>query len=178
MKLPKYKRVAYDEKTLAKRIIDLGQQISADYAGKELVLVSVLKGTLYFFADLTRAIDLPIILDFMAIGVYPHATDQTGAVRITKDLDIDISGKHVLVIEDIIRTGLTTGYLVQNLEARSPASVKVCALLVNTQQQLIDVPIEYCGFQVPDTWLVGYGMDVGEKWRNIPCVLEVERGDL
>ena len=178
MQMPKYKRVAYDEQTLEKRIRELGQQISADYAGKELVLVSVLKGTLYFFADLTRAIDLPIILDFMAIGVYPHATDQTGAVRITKDLDIDISDRHVLVIEDIIRTGLTTGYLVQNLEARNPASVKVCALLVNDERQLIDVPIAYCGFHVPDTWLVGYGMDVGEKWRNIPCILEVDRANL
>jgi len=178
MQLPKYKRVTYDEKTLQKRIKELGAQISADYAQKELILVSVLKGTLYFFADLTRAIDLPIMLDFMAIGVYPHATDQTGAVRITKDLDIDISGRHVLVIEDIIRTGLTTGYLVQNLEARSPASVKVCSLLVNPERQLIDVPIAYCGFRVPDTWLVGYGMDVGEKWRNIPCVLEVDRADL
>ena len=178
MQLPKYKRIAYDEETLEKRIRELGQQISADYQGKELILVSVLKGTLYFFADLTRAIDLPIMLDFMSIGVYPHATDQTGAVRITKDLDIDISGRHVLVIEDIIRTGLTTGYLVQNLEARNPASVKVCSLLVNSERQLIDVPIAYCGFHVPDTWLVGYGMDVGEKWRNIPCVLEVDRADL
>ena len=174
----KYKRIAFDEETIRKRVIALGQQISQDYAGKELILVSVLKGTLYFFADLTRAIDLPIRLDFISISVYPNATSQTGAVRITKDLDIDISGKHVLVIEDIIRTGLTTGYLVQNLESRMPASVKVCSFLVNPDQQLINVPIAYCGFQVPNTWLIGYGMDVNEKWRNLPHIVEVDKETL
>ncbi|MDD5016700.1 MAG: hypoxanthine phosphoribosyltransferase [Eubacteriales bacterium] len=173
-----YKRVAFTEEILKNRISELGAEISRDYAGKDLVLVSVLKGTLYFFADLTRAIDLPIRLDFISIGVYPNATNRTGAVRITKDLDIDISGKHVLVIEDIIRTGLTTGYLVQNLESRMPSSVKVCSLLVNPEQQLINVPIAYYGFRVPNAWLIGYGMDVNEKWRNVPYIVEVDKADL
>ena len=127
------KRIAFSEETLERRIRELGEQISKDYADKELVLVCVLKGSLYFFTDLTRAIDLPIQLDFISVGVYPNATSQTGVVRIIKDLDLDISGKHVLVIEDIVRTGLTVGYLVQNLESRMPASVKVCALLVNSR---------------------------------------------
>jgi len=171
----KYKRVAFSEQTLKNRISELGQQIKSDYENEELVLVSVLKGSMYFFADLTRAIDLPIELDFMSIGVYPHATKETGAVRITKDLDVDISGKHVLVIEDIIRTGLTIGYLVQNLKARKPKSVKVCTLLINPDQQLIDGPIAYEGFKVTNTWLMGYGMDVEGKWRNLPFIVEIDR---
>lgn len=173
-----HKNVVFSEDTLKERIRLIGEQINRDYAGKELILVSVLKGTLYFFADLTRFINIPVQLDFMAIGVYPNSTNQTGIVRITKDLDLDISGKHVLIIEDIIRTGLTTGYLVQNLEARMPASVKVCSLLVNPKQQLIKVPIEYYGFEISDTWLVGYGMDINEKWRNLPYIAEIDRGDV
>ncbi|MHB1314082.1 MAG: hypoxanthine phosphoribosyltransferase [Christensenellales bacterium] len=172
-----YKRVAYSEDTLMERIRSIGKQISLDYAGKELVLVSVLKGTIYFFADLTRYIDIPVLLDFIAIGVYPNTTNDTGIVRITKDLDTDITDKHVLIIEDIIRTGLTTGYLVQNLASRMPASVKVCSLLVNPEQQLINVPIAYYGFKVSNSWLVGYGMDVKEKWRNLPYIVEVDRAD-
>ncbi|MEZ4357196.1 MAG: hypoxanthine phosphoribosyltransferase [Eubacteriales bacterium] len=167
-----YEKVVFSEEVLKERVKSIGEQINRDYAGKDLIMVSVLKGTLYFFADLTRFIDIPIQLDFMAIGVYPNSTNDTGVVRITKDLDADISGKDVLIIEDIIRTGLTTGYLVQNLEARTPASVKVCTLLVNPKQQLIKVPIEYYGFEISDEWLVGYGMDVHEKWRNLPYIAE------
>ena len=157
------------------RISALGQQISQDYAGQELVLVGVLKGSLYFMADLSRAIDQPLMLDFMTIGTIPNTTNQTGIVRITKDLDVDITGKHVLLIEDIIRTGLTTAYLVQNLKARQAASVKVCSLLVNPDQQLINVPIAYSGFEITQTWLVGYGMDIGEKGRNLPYIAEIDR---
>ena len=171
----KYKRIAFTGEAIQNKVTQLGAQIKNDYEGEDLVLVSVLKGSTYFFADLTRAIDLPIELDFMAIGVYPHATAETGAVRITKDLDIDISGKHVLVIEDIIRTGLTIGYLVQNLKTRQPKSVKVATLLINHDQQLIDGPIAYEGFQVTDTWLMGYGMDIEGKWRNLPYIVEITR---
>lgn len=167
--------VAYSEKMLDRRIHELGRQIAADYAGQELVLVGVMKGSLYFLADLSRAIDMPVQIDVISIGVYAHTTNQTGVVRITKDLDIDITDKHVLVIEDIIRTGLTIGYLVQNLASRQPQSVKVCSLFVNPSQQLIDVPIAYCGFNVTNAWLMGYGMDVHEKWRNLPYILEVDR---
>lgn len=177
MKPERSKRILFSDEALQKRIKELARQISTDYAGKELILVSVLKGSLYFFADLTRAIEIPIQLDFMAIGTYPQVTNQKGIVRITKDLDLEITGKHVLVIEDIIRTGLTTAYLVQNLQSRVPASVKVCTLLVNQEQQLINVPIAYWGFAITDTRLVGYGMDVHEKGRNWPYIAEIDSVD-
>jgi len=171
----KIRRIIYTAKELSEKAAQMGRQISADYAGKELVVVGVLKGSLYFFADLTRAIDGPVGIDVIAIGTIPNATMQTGIVRITKDLDIDITGKHVLLIEDIIRTGLTTAYLVKNLEARKPADVKVCSLLVNPDQQLINVPIAYFGYEIADTWLVGYGMDVHEQGRSLPYIAELER---
>ncbi|MFA5675596.1 MAG: hypoxanthine phosphoribosyltransferase [Christensenellales bacterium] len=174
MNRPYYKKIAFTELQLKSRAVELGNDISKDYEGKELVLIALLKGSLYFCADLTRAISVPLMIDFMSIGVY--ASNQSGIVRITKDLDIDITGKHVLIIEDIVRTGLTLGYLVQNLEARRPASVKVCALFVNPNQQLIDVPLAYTGFTVANEWLMGYGMDAGEKWRNLPYVVEIEKG--
>ena len=175
MSMPSYKRVVFTEQQIKDRIKEMGAQITKDYDGQELVLVSVLNGSMYFVADLTRVIELPIEIDFMSIGVYPHATKETGAVRITKDLDIDISGKHVLIVEDITRTGLTIGYLVQSLKARMPKSVKVCTLLNNPDQQLIDAPIAYEGFRVSGSWLMGYGMDVDQKWRNLPYIVEVTK---
>ncbi len=165
----------FTQQQIQDKIKEIGAQIAKDYEDKELVLVSVLNGSMYFIADLTRAIDLPIEIDFMSIGVYPHATKETGAVRITKDLDIDISGKHVLIVEDITRTGLTIGYLVQNLKARMPKSVKVCTLLRNPDQQLIDTPIAYEGFRVTNSWLLGYGMDIDGRWRNLPYIVEVTK---
>lgn len=173
MTQPEYKRIVFTKEQLGARIAELGSDITRDYQGKELVLVGLLKGSLYFFADLTRAIPLPILTDNISIGVY--AANQSGIVRITKDLDIDITDKHVLIVEDIVRTGLTLGYLVQSLEARRPASVKVCTLFINPAQQLIDVPIAYSGFEVTGSWLMGYGMDVAEKWRNLPYVVEIEK---
>lgn len=174
MNQPSIKKTAFTTQQLESRVQELGKEISKDYEGKELVLIALLKGSLYFCADLTRAISIPLMIDFMSIGVY--ASNQSGIVRITKDLDIDITGKHVLIIEDIVRTGLTLGYIVQNLEARQPASVNVCALFVNPNQQLIDVPLAYTGFTVANEWLMGYGMDAGEKWRNLPYVVEIEKG--
>jgi hypoxanthine phosphoribosyltransferase len=168
------KRIIFSEATLQERIAQLGRQISEDYAGKDLILVSILKGSLYFFADLTRAIDIPIQLDFINIGTFTNAVNQAGVVRIIKDLDLDITNRHVLLIEDIIRTGLTTGYLVQNLATRRPASVKVCTLLLNPEQQLINVPIAYTGFTISKTRLVGYGMDVQENMRNLPYIAQLE----
>ena len=171
----KQRRIVYTAEDLRTKVAQIGRQISTDYAGKDLVVVGVLKGSLYFFADLTRAIDIPIGVDVIAIGTIPNTTRQTGIVRITKDLDLDITGKHVLFIEDIIRTGLTTAYLVQSLEARKPASVKVCSLLVNPDQQLINVPIAYSGYEISDAWLIGYGMDVHEQGRSLPYIAELER---
>lgn len=175
MDKPNIKRILLSEEDLKNRIANIGESINRDYEGRELVLVGVLKGSLYFLSDLSRAISVPLQLDMISVGVYPGTTNRTGVVRITKDLDIDISGKDVLVIEDIVRTGLTINYLVQNLEARNPASVKVCSLFVNPDQQLINVPIAYTGFEIGNTWLVGYGMDISEKWRNLPYVAEIDR---
>ncbi len=167
--------IRFSEDMLRDRIAEMGAQIAADYAGRELVVVGVLKGSLYFLADLTRAIPMSLQVDVMSIGVYPGATNQTGVVRITKDLDADITGKHVLVVEDIVRTGLTLGYLIQNLESRCPASVAVCALLLSPFQQLINVPVAYCGFTVSDEWMMGFGMDIREQWRNLPYIVNVDK---
>lgn len=173
----KPRKILFSEKAIQERIREIGRTISRDYADQELVLVGVLKGSLYFIADLTRTIDIPVLLDFMSIGTYPTTTNRQGIVRITKDLDLEITGRHVLIVEDITRTGLTTAYLVQNLMARQPASVKVCSLLVNPEQQLIDVPIAYTGFEITRTRLVGYGMDINEKGRNLPYIAEIDRTD-
>ncbi|NLW88402.1 MAG: hypoxanthine phosphoribosyltransferase [Clostridiaceae bacterium] len=171
---PSIKQIIYSQETLQKKAAELGQRISEDYRDKELVLIAVLKGSMYFFADLTREIDIPIGVDMISIGNIPDTTSRTGIVRITKDLDLDITGKHVLVIEDIIRTGLTTAYLIQSLEARKPIDVKVCTLLYNPDRLLINVPIAYYGFEVSRSWLVGYGMDIDEKWRNLPYIGELD----
>jgi len=171
----KQRKILYTEEDLAAKVKEIGRKISDDYAGKELIVIGVLKGSLYFFADLTRAIDIPIGIDVIAIGNIQNTTSQTGIVRITKDLDLDITGKHVLVIEDIIRTGLTTAYLVQNLDVRKPASIKVCTLLFNPDQMLINVPVEYFGYEITDAWLIGYGMDVHEQGRSLPYIAELEK---
>lgn len=174
--MPEYgiQKIAFTADELQQKIAQLGRQISQDYDGKPLLLIGVLKGSLYFLADLTRAISIPVQLDFMAIGTYDQATSQKGIVRITKDLDLDITGKHVLLVEDILRTGLTIGYLVQNLEARQPASVKVCTLLINPDQQLINVPVAYQGFEIDRKRLIGYGMDVQEEGRHLPYIAQLK----
>lgn len=166
------RRIIYTEETIQQRVREIGAEISRDYAGKELIMAAVLKGSLYFFADLTRAIQIPIQLDFIAIGSYQSGMPSQGAVRFTKDLDLEITGRHLLLVEDIIRTGLTTGYLVQTLATRRPASIKVCSLLVNPDQQLINVPIAYQGFEITRTRLIGYGMDINERGRNLPYIAE------
>lgn len=172
MEQPAVKKILYTNDQIQARVSELGRQISSDYEGKELILVSVLKGSLYFIADLSRAITTPIKIDMISIGVY-STTDQTGIVKISKDLDLDIKDKHVLIIEDTIRTGLTIGYLVQNLQTRQPKSVKVCSLLVNPMQQLIELPIAYTGFITSAEQVAGYGADIKDKWRNLPFIAEI-----
>lgn len=167
-------RTVFTREDIEARVRELGRSITADYAGRELIAIGVLKGSLYFLADLSRFIDAPLKLDFMSVGLY-RGTASTGVVRIVKDIDFDVTGRHVLIVEDIIRTGLTTGYLVQNIEARGPESVKVCTLLQCPSQLLLSLPIAYTGFTVTDAWLAGYGMDIGERWRNLPYIAEVER---
>lgn len=174
MNLTGVREILFSEEMLKKRVAELGKEISRDYEGKNPVLVSVLKGTMYFIADLTRSMDIPLQIDFMSIGVYPGVSKNTGIVRINKDLDINIEGRHVLMIEDIINTGLTMGYLVQNMEARKPASIKVCTLLNNSSKRLMHIPLEYIGFEIPDMLLVGYGIDRDQNFRHLPYIARYE----
>jgi hypoxanthine phosphoribosyltransferase len=152
------------------RIAELGEEISADYDGRDLLLVGVLKGAVFFMADLMRRITVPCEIDFMAISSYGAATDSSGVVRILKDLDINIEGRHVLVVEDIIDSGLTLSYLVRNLEAREPASLEICALLTKPERREIEVEVRYTGFEIPNRFVIGYGLDFAERYRNLPYV--------
>jgi len=152
------------------RIRELGREVTEDYAGRELLLVGVLKGAVFFMADLMRNLKVPCEIDFMAISSYGASTDSSGVVRILKDLDINIEGRHVLVVEDIIDSGLTLSYLVRNLESREPASLEVCALLTKTARREIDVEVRYVGFEIPNKFVIGYGLDFAERYRNLPYV--------
>ncbi len=159
--------VVISEVDLQRRVRELGAEISRDYAGRTPILVSVLKGSFIFLADLARAITVPVNLDFMAITRY-GAGKRGGVVRIEKDLDLAITGREVLFVEDIVDTGLTLGYLVRNLQAREPAGLAVCTLLDRRVRRLANLPIRYTGFEVPDRFLVGYGLDHRESYRNLP----------
>jgi hypoxanthine phosphoribosyltransferase len=162
--------VLIDEETLAARVAELGAEVSADYLGRDLLLIGVLKGAVFFMADFMRHLTVPCEVDFMAISSYGDATDSSGIVRILKDLDINIEGRDVLVVEDIIDSGLTLSYLIRNLESREPASLEVCALLTKPSRREIDVPVRYVGFEIPNKFVVGYGLDFGERYRNLPYV--------
>jgi hypoxanthine phosphoribosyltransferase len=162
--------VLIDEDRLKARVVVLGEEISADYAGRDLLLVGVLKGAVFFMADLMRTLTIPCEIDFMAISSYGAQTDSSGVVRILKDLDINIEGRHVLVVEDIIDSGLTLSYLIRNLEAREPASLEVCALLTKPDRREIEVPVRYVGFEIPNRFVIGYGLDFAERYRNLPYV--------
>jgi hypoxanthine phosphoribosyltransferase len=163
-------RVVISEDELQARIRELGKEINADYEGRAPLLVGVLKGAFVFMADLARTIDLPIEFDFMAVASYGAATKSSGVVRIVKDLDLDLSNRDVLVVEDIVDSGLTLGYLKRNLLARHPASLEVCALLVKDGLQRDDLELKYVGFRIPPEFVVGYGLDANEKFRNLPYV--------
>jgi len=162
--------VLIDEPTLQARIAELGAEISADYAGRDLLMVGVLKGAVFFMADLMRELTVTCEIDFMAISSYGAATDSSGVVRILKDLDINIAGRDVLVVEDIIDSGLTLSYLMRNLRARRPASLEICALLTKPDRRRIDVPVRYVGFEIPNRFVIGYGLDFAERYRNLPYV--------
>ena len=162
--------VLIEEDALQRRIAELGEEISADYAGRDLLLVGVLKGAVFFMADLMRHLTIPCEIDFMAISSYGEGTDSSGVVRILKDLDINIDGRDVLVVEDIIDSGLTLSYLMRNLEAREPASLEICALLTKPDRREIEVPVRYVGFEIPNRFVIGYGLDFGERYRNLPYV--------
>ena len=162
--------VLIDQQALQARIGELGVEVSADYAGRDLLLVGVLKGAVFFMADLMRELTVPCEIDFMAISSYGAATDSSGVVRILKDLDINIADRHVLVVEDIIDSGLTLSYLMRNLRARKPASLEICALLTKPERREIDVPVRYIGFEIPNRFVIGYGLDFAERYRNLPYV--------
>jgi hypoxanthine phosphoribosyltransferase len=162
--------VLIDEERLRGRIAELGEEISTDYAGRDLLLIGVLKGAVFFMADLMRHLTMACEVDFMAISSYGASTDSSGVVRILKDLDINIDGRDVLVVEDIIDSGLTLSYLIRNLEAREPASLEVCALLTKPERREIDVPVRYVGFEIPNRFVIGYGLDFAERYRNLPYV--------
>ena len=162
--------VLIDEETLRARVVELGEEISRDYTGREPLLIGVLKGAVFFMADLMRQLTVPCEVDFMAISSYGAATDSSGVVRILKDLDINIVGRDVLVVEDIIDSGLTLSYLMRNLEAREPASLEICALLTKPERREIDVPVRYVGFEIPNRFVIGYGLDFAERYRNLPYV--------
>jgi hypoxanthine phosphoribosyltransferase len=155
---------------LQRRIAELGEEISSDYAGRDLLLVGVLKGAVFFMADLMRHLSIPCEVDFMAISSYGASTDSSGVVRILKDLDINIEGRHVLVVEDIVDSGLTLSYLVRNLESREPASLEVCSLLTKPGRREMEVDIRYVGFEIPNRFVIGYGLDFAERYRNLPYV--------
>src|SRR3954469_10991953 len=155
---------------LQRRVAELGAEISADYTGKELTLVGVLKGAVFFMADLMRHLTIPCEVDFMAISSYGDSTDSSGVVRILKDLDINIERRDVLVVEDIIDSGLTPSYLVGSLESGGPASLEVCALLTKPERRGIDVPVRYIGFEIPNRFVIGDGLDFAERYRNLPYV--------
>jgi hypoxanthine phosphoribosyltransferase len=152
------------------RIGELGAEISSDYAGRDLLLVGVLKGAVFFMADLMRELTVPCEIDFMAISSYGAATDSSGVVRILKDLDINVSGRNVLVVEDIIDSGLTLSYLMRNLRARKPETLEVVTLLTKPERREIDVPVRYVGFEIPNRSVIGYGLDFAERYRNLPYV--------
>ena len=168
-------RKVYDEEAIARRVKELGAQITEDFKGEELIVVGVIKGSVYFFSDLTRAIDLPIKIDMIGFGNIPDTTSKTGVVKITKDIDVDISGKHVLVVEDVIRTGLTTAYLIQNLESKQPKDITLATMLLNPDRLLMTIPVKYYGFEISDSWLLGYGLDSKEIGRNLPYIAQIPK---
>jgi len=169
---PNLGKVVLAEDALQERVRELGKEISADYSDRAPLLVGVLKGSFMFMSDLSRAIERPVEFDFMAVSSYGSATRTSGVVRILKDLDLDLTERDVLVVEDIVDSGLTLQYLRRNLAARGPRSLEVCALLVKEGLQKADLDLRYVGFHIPPEFVVGYGLDVGERYRNLPAVYE------
>ena len=167
-------RIVVDEDELQQRITALGKEIAADYDDRPPLLVGILKGAFMFMADLARAIDLPVEFDFMAVSSYGSATRTSGVVRIMKDLDLDLTDRHVLIVEDIVDSGLTLAYLRKNLKARGPMSLEVCALLVKEGLQKTDPDLKYVGFRIPPKFVIGYGLDVTERYRNLPFIAEYD----
>jgi hypoxanthine phosphoribosyltransferase len=163
------------EVELTRRVRELAAEVSRDYAGKDLLLIGVLKGAVFFVSDLMRHLDIPVEVDFMAVASYGSATKSSGVVRILKDLDAAIEGRDVLIVEDIVDSGLTLQYLLRNWAGRHPASLEVCALLVKPERQKVDLETRYVGFEIPDRFAIGYGLDHAERYRNLPYVAALKQ---
>ena len=162
--------ILFSEEQLKARVAEIARQIETDYAGKEIMLISVLRGSFIFMADLCRAIHLPCTLDFMSVSSYGKSTTSSGQVQITKDLSEDITGRHVIVVEDILDSGNTLSYLLKILENRHPASIRLCTLLDKPERRVKPVEVHYTGFTIPDAFVVGYGLDYAERYRNLPYI--------
>jgi hypoxanthine phosphoribosyltransferase len=173
---PAIGEILVQQDDLRHRVRELGAEITTDYADRDLVLVGVLKGAVFFLSDLMREIDVPCEVDFMAVASYGSATDSSGVVRILKDLDAVIEGRDVLIVEDIVDSGLTLQYLLRNLEARHPASLEVCALLTKPERRKVHLPTRYVGFEIPNRFAIGYGLDHDERFRNLPYVAALNQG--
>ena len=170
--------VLFSEEAIQKRVRELGSELTAEYGDKSPILVSILKGGFIFLADLVRAMDMHCEMDFMVVSSYEDHTESSGVVRILSDLGLNIEGRHVLIVEDIVDTGLTLDYLRELLNARNPASLGVVTLLDKVDRRLVEVPIEYTGFQVPDEFVVGYGLDYAQRYRNLPYITVLDEADL
>lgn len=164
------KEILFTKEEIFDKVKELGRQITEDYEGKEIVVIGVLKGANIFLGDLIREIQLPVYLDFMAVSSYGLSTETSGVVRILKDLDLEIEDKHVLIVEDIIDTGLTLKYITENLKSRGVASLKICTLLDKPSRRKCNLDITYIGFEIPDEFIVGYGIDYAERYRNLPYI--------
>ena len=164
------KEILVSEDDINKRVVELGEMITKDYIDKDLVVIGILKGAVIFMSELVKNIKLPITMDFMAVSSYGKSTVSTGEVRIIKDLDFSVEGKELLVVEDIIDTGLTLSYLIDNLKKRGANSVKVCTLLDKPDRRTVGVEVDYLGFEIPDEFVVGYGLDYAERYRNLPYI--------
>ena len=167
---PKIGEILVQQDDLQHRVRELAEEISRDYEGRRLFLVGVLKGAVFFLSDLMRHVGVPCEVDFMAVSSYGSSTDSSGVVRILKDLDAPIEGRDVLIVEDIVDSGLTLSYLLRTLKARDPASLEVCALLTKPERRKVDLPIKYVGFEIPNRFAIGYGLDHAERFRNLPFV--------
>jgi hypoxanthine phosphoribosyltransferase len=167
---PEIEKVLITEEEIQAKIASMARAIDADYVGKEILLVGVLKGAVMVMADLARALETPVSMEFMAVSSYGSSTSSSGVVRILKDLDREIADRHVLVVEDVIDSGLTLNWLLRNMRSRGPASVEVCALLRKPEAAKVDVPVKYVGFDIPSEFVVGYGLDFAERYRDLPFV--------
>ncbi|MCL2030947.1 MAG: hypoxanthine phosphoribosyltransferase [Oscillospiraceae bacterium] len=167
---PEMDRILYGEAAIAERVAELGAEISRDYAGRDIIMVGVLKGAVPFMSDLMRAVTVSCTLDFLSVSSYWRGTQSSGVVRILKDLDIPLEGRDVLIVDDILDSGRTLSYIINLIESRNPASIRLCALLDKPDRRCVPVKVDYTGFTIPDVFIVGYGLDYAERFRNLPYI--------